>query len=225
LGSGGERVFETTVNALEQGASLTVLLLENPDFDPRVRTGIADDEFIRGDAPMTKAEVRAIVLSKLALSPDGVCADIGAGTGSVSVEMALAAYNGRVYAIEKEADACALIGRNMRKFQVGNVEILEQEATRALEDLSNAPPPVGLDAVFIGGSGGGANLEKIINIVCAKHPGARIVLTAVTLKTAHTALELLPNAECVQIGVSRLQKGMLRANNPIFVISGGGGKA
>ena len=71
--------------------------------------GISDGEFLRGKAPMTKEEVRTVSLSKLRLSEDSVCYDVGAGTGSVSVEMALRAWMGQVYAIEKKEDALALL--------------------------------------------------------------------------------------------------------------------
>ena len=85
--------------------SLTVLIIENPDFDSRVKTGISDDEFIRAKVPMTKSEVRAVCMSKLDLSPCDIAYDIGCGTGSVSIEMAFAAYEGRVYAFDKNEEA------------------------------------------------------------------------------------------------------------------------
>jgi precorrin-6Y C5,15-methyltransferase (decarboxylating) len=217
LGSESERVFETTAGKIGEETTKenrTVLVFENPDFNGQVRPGIADGDFFRGETPMTKAEIRAIVMGKLGVSPDSVCADIGAGTGSVTVEMAFAAYKGKVYAIEKEQSACRLIEQNTRKFQVGNVEVLESEATEAIRILPK------LDAAFIGGSGG--KLSGIIGLLLKNNPEVRIVLTAITLKTVTAALGLLPNAECVQVGVSRLQKGMLVANNPIFVVNGGG---
>jgi precorrin-6Y C5,15-methyltransferase (decarboxylating) len=213
LGLERERIFETTVRALRQNASLTVLLVENPNFDDRARSGISDEEFIRGDVPMTKAEVRAIVMSKLSLSPGDVCADIGAGTGGVTVEMALAAYDGRVYAIDKERTACALIEQNLRKFRVGNAETINGEATRVLDGLP------AFDAAFLGGCGG--KTKEITERLLAKNPKTRIVATAIKLDTLRAALAALPNAECVQIGTARLKNGMLIANNPTFVVHGG----
>ena len=82
--------------------------------------GISDGEFLRGKAPMTKEEVRTVSLSKLRLSEDSVCYDVGAGTGSVSVEMALRAWMGQVYAIEKKKkDALALLKENKKKIRGG----------------------------------------------------------------------------------------------------------
>lgn len=96
-------------------APLSVLLVENFDLPQFRSQGWPDEAFLRGDVPMTKQEVRAAALAKLAVTPTDTLWDVGAGTGSVSVELALAAPKGRVYAVECEPDACALIrktGRN-----------------------------------------------------------------------------------------------------------------
>lgn len=98
---------------------------------------------------MTKQEVRAAALAKLAVSPADTVWDVGAGTGSVSVELALAAPKGRVYAVECEPDACALIRKNREKFRAYNLTLIEGKAPEALDGL---PAP---DAVFIGGTKGG----------------------------------------------------------------------
>jgi precorrin-6Y C5,15-methyltransferase (decarboxylating) len=168
---------------------------------------------------MTKSEIRAVVMSKLALPPDSICADIGAGTGSVSVEMALAAYNGKVFAVEREQAAAELIRQNCRKFQVGNVAVIEGEAPAMLETL----PP--LDAAFIGGSGG--HLADIMKAVWVKNQKAKIVITSITMKTLNTAVTLWKEngaePDIVLQSVSRIKSGMFIANNPIFIISGGGG--
>ena len=97
---------------------------------------------------MTKQEVRAAALAKLAVRPADTLWDVGAGTGSVSVELALAAPQGHVYAVECEPDACALIRRNREKFAAWNLSLIEGRAPAALEAL---PAP---DAVFIGGTKG-----------------------------------------------------------------------
>ena len=86
--------------------------------------GLADETFIRGKAPMTKAEIRMVSLGKLKLKKDSVCYDVGAGTGSVSVEMALRAYEGRVYAVEKKEDALGLLQENRQKFALDHMEIV-----------------------------------------------------------------------------------------------------
>ncbi|MGN0107059.1 MAG: precorrin-6y C5,15-methyltransferase (decarboxylating) subunit CbiE, partial [Hominilimicola sp.] len=82
-------------------APLSVMVIVNKNYDDRVRIGIRDDEFITGKAPMTKSSVRAVSMSKLEIAPNDICYDIGAGTGSVSVEMALLCPQGKVYAVEK----------------------------------------------------------------------------------------------------------------------------
>ena len=84
---------------------------------------------------MTKSEIRAVSLSKLGISPEMTCADIGAGTGSCTVEMALSAWKGRVYAIETDPEGVELIKANCRKFHIGNVEIIEGLAPAAMEDM------------------------------------------------------------------------------------------
>lgn len=114
---------------------------------------------------MTKQEVRAAVLAKLAVRPNDTLWDVGAGTGSVSVEMALAAPEGRVYAAECDADACELICQNRAKFAVQNLHLTQGLAPEALADW---PAP---DAVFIGGSKG--NLRAIVDAALAANPAAR----------------------------------------------------
>ncbi|MDR2529984.1 MAG: precorrin-6Y C5,15-methyltransferase (decarboxylating) subunit CbiT [Oscillospiraceae bacterium] len=221
LGGTRERVFSTTVEKLAtiEPDSLTVLLIENPGAYAGVRTGIPDDEFTRGDVPATKSEVRAVALSRLGIAPDSICCDVGAGTGCVTVEMALAAFNGTVYAVERNAPAIQLIRANCRKFQVGNVELVHGDAATVLAGL----PP--FDAVFIGGSGG--RMDAIFDAVLAKNSRTRIVCNAVTLRGATAALAAFErhrlHSELVQLNVARLSSraGMLLANNPIFIVSGG----
>ena len=139
--------------------------------------GIHDEEFIRGHVPMTKAEIRAMVMVKAGIRPDDVIADIGAGTGSLSIEAALHAPQGKVYAIERNPQGIELIGKNAEKFGCSNIEIIQGTAPEALEEL----PPC--DVVLIGGSGG--NLHGILD-VCGRllKKGGRLVMTAVTIETA-----------------------------------------
>lgn len=204
--------------------SLTVLLVENPAPDSRCPTGLPDEAFLRGQVPMTKAEVRAVILSKLALRPEAVCADIGAGTGSVTVEMALSAWRGRVYAVERGQEGVDLIRENCRRFHVGNVTTLHGTAPAALEDL----PP--LDAAFLGGTGG--QLGAILDAVLAKNPAARVVVSAIALETVQQAMEAFAahglEPEIVQVAVARTRPAgglhLLMAQNPIFLLCGGGSR-
>ncbi len=108
--------------------SLSVLLAEAAPRLERRCPGLPDEAFLRGTAPMTKQEVRAAALSKLAVGPSDVLWDVGAGTGSVSVELALAAPEGQVFAVECEQDACALIRDNRQKFSAWNLQIVEGRA-------------------------------------------------------------------------------------------------
>ena len=201
-------------------APLSVLLVENFDF-PQFRTsGWPDDAFIRGEVPMTKQEVRAAALAKLAVTPTDTLWDVGAGTGSVSVELALAAPKGRVYAVECEPDACALIRKNREKFRAYNLTPIEGRAPDALAGL---PAP---DAVFIGGTKGG--MEGVLDAVLSKNAAARICISAIALETLSAAIAALTarglTAEVTQIAVSRTKPAgrlhLLMANNPIFLITG-----
>ncbi|MEG1524588.1 MAG: precorrin-6y C5,15-methyltransferase (decarboxylating) subunit CbiE [Clostridia bacterium] len=224
LGADSERVTQITAAALSEGcyAPLTVLIIENDMFDNSVRTGIADDVFLRGDVPMTKAEVRAVSLSKLALRETDVCYDIGCGTGSVTVELALSAHKGRVYAADTKEEAVALTQENCVRFHVGNVKVFHGSAPEILCDW---PAP---NAAFIGGSGG--NLPEIVRILIRKNPCVRIVVNAIALESATAAISTLSNAgfdpELTQISVARTKKTgglhLMMAQNPIFIISGGG---
>lgn len=225
LDSGEEHITKTAVleAASLHTAALTVLWIENECADARVRIGIPDEEFLRGDVPMTKSEVRAAVSSKLALRPGAVCYDIGAGTGSVTVEMALSAYEGKVYAIDRSEAALALVRENSRRFHIGNITCVHGEAPGALADL---PAP---DAAFIGGSGG--NAEGIIQALLGKNPRVRMAATAAAIESIAAFLRAfeqcgVAGVEIAQLNVARARAAgslhMLQANNPVFIISGGG---
>ena len=169
---------------------------------------------------MTKQEVRAAALAKLAVRPEDVLWDVGAGTGSVSVEMALAAWKGKVFAVECSGEACGLIRANREKFRAWNLQIVEGRAPEALEAL---PPP---DAVFIGGTKG--EMEEILSSVLEKNAKARICISAIAVETLSAALASLEKrgieAQVTQIAVSRSRPAgklhLLTANNPIFLITG-----
>lgn len=200
-------------------APLSVLLAEAAPAAPKRTPGWPDDAFVRGDKiPMTKQEVRAAVLAKLAVTPEEICWDIGAGTGSVSVELAL---QGRaVWAIECKPAACALIKENARRFHVYNLHLVQGTAPEALAQL---PRP---DAVFVGGSGG--QLPQILRGIHTANPSARICVSAIALETLSAACEGLRELdyqiEVTQISVSRGKAAgelhLLFAQNPVFLITG-----
>ena len=224
LGSEEESIQETIISDLsgKEFSSLTVLIIENPDFDSRIRTGIPDEEFIRGKVPMTKSEVRSVCLSKLSLSPNDIAYDIGCGTGSVTIEMAFSAYDGKVYAFDKNEEAIGLLEKNCEKFHLDNVEAICGLAPECLEGL---PVP---DVAFIGGSSG--NMDEIVSYLYGINSNMRFVITAVTLENAMAGLNSLKNVgisgDIVQVAVSKgkaiADLHMLIAQNPIFIISGSG---
>ena len=224
----GERITRGTAEEIARSGMdfdpLSLLYIENDLAARRMRLGIPDGEFIRGDPPMTKSEVRAVSLSSLALPADAVVYDVGAGTGSVSVECALAAPDGIVYAVEKDADAAELIRQNRVRFRAENIEVVEGCAPDALRDL---PAPT---HAFIGGSSG--NLAEIIALLLEKNPDVRIVLNAVTIETQTEAAEAAKKFgfavyETVSVGVARAKKmgryHMMTAQNPVTVVTLAGG--
>ncbi len=182
--------------------------------------GISDELFVRGNVPMTKEEVRVITLAKARLAPNHVVWDIGAGTGSLSVEAALQATGGFVYAVERSPAGIHLIQSNMKAFGLDNLKIIEGVAPEALDELPNP------DRVFVGGSGG--HLTGILESVYQRLlPGGRIIVNTITLETASHALELLQqfygDVDAVQISVARVVKAgashLLKGMNPVTVLS------
>ena len=222
LGRAEEKILFGTAQefAQKQFASLSVLLVEHLPQPPRRVPGFPDEAFHRGEVPMTKQEVRAAALAKLAVQPGDTLWDVGAGTGSVSVELALAAPRGHVYAVECDPEACGLIRQNRETFHACNLTLVEGRAPAALADL---PAP---DAVFIGGTKGG--MEAVVDTVLARNPNARICISAIALETLSAAVAALTAhglaAEVTQIAVSRTRPAgrlhLLMANNPIFLITG-----
>lgn len=222
LGTPEEKIFCGSVKELAAGRfnSLSVLLVEAAEVLPRRAPGLPDEAFERGDVPMTKQEVRAAVLAKLAVRPEDILWDVGAGTGSVSVELALAAPRGRVYAVECRPEGCALIKANREKFRTRNLVLVEGLAPDALSDL---PAP---DAVFIGGSKG--SLAAIVDAALDKNPDARICVSAIALETLSAAVAALTakgrTVQVSQIAVSRARAvgglHLMMAQNPIYLITG-----
>lgn len=220
-----EKVVTGTAESLSEKEfdPLAVMLVENEKTIQRsvITHGIQDEQFLRGQVPMTKSEIRSISLSKLQLRPDDLVYDIGAGTGSVSVEMALQAYEGSVYAVEVNEEALALIRKNADQFGVWNLKVVAGKAPDALEPL---PAP---DRVFIGGSKG--NLAGILELLVNKNPRVRIVVNAITLETMAEAVNQFKklgfeDIDIVQIfaahGRAAGNYHMMQGQNPVFIISG-----
>lgn len=184
--------------------------------------GIADDEFIRGKVPMTKQEIRILTLAKAQIAPDAVVYDIGAGTGSLSIEAARQAPEGKVYAIERKDEALALLRQNIEHFGVKNVMPIQAEAPQGLETLPEA------DVVLIGGSGG--QLIAILEALTPKlKKGGRIVVNAIALQTVMRVVSYMRqfpdrySYEAIQVQINRWQQvgsyDMAKAGNPIFIVT------
>lgn len=217
-----EKIFCRTAGELTgyDGTALSVVCAVNERAEALPAThGLPDAAFLRGKAPMTKEEVRAVSLAKLRLTEDAVCYDVGAGTGSVSVEMALRAGQGRVYAIEKKPETVELLKENRKKFAADHLRIVEGTAPEALEGLE---PPT---HVFIGGSSG--NLAEILRLLLKKNPAVRTVINCITLETLSEALaaarELELSCDVVQVAVSRAKTvsryHMMMGENPIYIVT------
>lgn len=193
-----------------------------------VTPGLPDDVFLRNTGekrtPMTKREIRVLSLAGLELTERAVVYDVGAGTGSVSIEAARLCTDGRVYAIERERSAAELLEKNRLRFQAENMTVVEGEAPEALEGL---PAPT---HVFVGGSGG--RLQDIIEAVRGKNPRARFVVNAVTLETM-AELQRLPETfpeygtmELLQVNVAAAKRlggyRLLKGENPVMIAVFGG---
>jgi precorrin-6Y C5,15-methyltransferase (decarboxylating) len=216
-----ERIIKGTARELssQEFDDLTVLLIENPHYVEH-DLPLKDSDFIRENVPMTKEEVRWITVAKLAVLPDDVVYDIGAGTGSVAIELARKAYRGLAFAIEKEEIAVELIKRNRKNLGAYNLVAIADEAPAGLESL---PTP---NKAFIGGSSG--NLREIVELLVAKNPNVRIAVNAVTLETLTQSLNVLSDigfkTDVVCINAARAKKvggyNMMMANNPVYIITG-----
>ncbi len=204
--------------------TLSLILIENGKPFAKTAFTLKDSSFIRGKVPMTKEEVRSVSIAKLCVDKNSVVYDIGAGTGSVSVELALKCFEGKVYAVEKSKKAIELIEKNKLKFHAENLVITEGEAPEALDSL---PTPT---HAFIGGSGG--RLKAIIEAVRSKNIHTRFVINAITLDTLAEVKNIISSydeykdADIIQLGVSRAEKAgnyhIMKGENPVYIISFGG---
>ena len=219
FGSDSEAIYSGRPSEIKdkEFGQLCVALIKNKDARDIV-FGIPDTEFIRGDAPMTKSEIRMLSVAKLRIKEDSVIYDVGAGTGSVSIELAQSAINGKVYAIEMKEPAADLIEENKLKFRTPNVEVIRGTAPEMMFDL-----PVPTHA-FIGGSSG--NLKDIVKCLIDKNPDVRMVINAVTLETAGEIVSVikelnLVEEEIISVSVDRTRKvgryHLMDAQNPVYI--------
>lgn len=221
LSMDGERILSGSALELSEEVfdDLTVMVVHNKNYVNKYAT-LKDDDFVRGESPMTKEAVRNLSVAALELSPSDVVYDIGAGTGSVTCAMALKANESTVYAMEKEPSAVALLKENMRKLGVLNIEIIQGIAPDGLDQF----PPA--DKVFIGGSTG--NLKDIVDVVLKRNPNAVFVVTAVTLETIAQTTELFTELDfdveitCANISTAHKlgRYNLMKAENPVYIFKG-----
>ena len=221
LGTAEENLFcgSAAEAAQRQFAPLSVLLAEAAPGAPTRSPGWPDGFFLRVEGvPMTKQEIRAAALAKLGVGPEDTCWDIGTGTGSVGIELAMLCR--RVYGVERSKAALAAAEENRRRHGAWKLRLVEGEAPEVLADL---PAP---DAVFVGGSGG--RMEEILHAVHDANPQARICVSAVTLESLHNSITTLRTlgyrTEVTQLSVSRGREvgenTMMLALNSVYLIAG-----
>ena len=228
LGYPEEKITSGSPKELENGSydGLCVALIENPGYFGGVRACVEDNEFLRGKAPMTKSELRSLSVAKLQLTKNAVIYDVGAGTGSVSVEMALQAVDGCVYAVERKEEACNLIEKNKRNFGTPNVEVVHGLAPEAMKDL---PMPT---HAFIGGSAG--NLKEIMECLLEKNPQIRMVINTVTLETIGEVMDCVKTLpvteeEIMSVSIAKAKElgryHLMTGQNPVYIVTCRGGRA
>ncbi|MBD2562506.1 precorrin-6Y C5,15-methyltransferase subunit CbiT [Nostoc sp. UIC 10607] len=190
---------------------------------PYITPGIPDElfEHLPG-IPLSQREVRLLLIAQLRLKSDSVLWDIGAGTGTIPVEVGLLCPNGKIIAIERDEEVANLIKRNCDRFEVKNVEVIEGSAPECLHDLKVTPHRVCIE--------GGRPIQEILQ--AAWHylpPSGRVVATAANLESLYAisqsfSLLRARNIEVVQSAVNRLEtRGFSQtftAVDPIFILSG-----
>ena len=187
----------------------------------RPTTGnLPDALFERGAVPLTKEEIRAVALSKLRLTADAICYDIGAGTGGMTMDMARYVPNGTIIAFERNAEACELIRSNAARLSARQVTVVQGSAPEILEGYEMPTH------AFIGGSGG--RLHEIVELLLEKNPCMRIVIDAVTLETvseANALLKTLPvkDVDIVSVAVAKAKRAgayhLMESMNPVYIFS------
>lgn len=216
-----ETVTSGTPEAFLQAETtgLHIMLIENPQAKHIIVPGMSDESFVRGKVPMTKEEIRILSVAKLQLTEDSIVYDVGAGTGSVSMECARLCTSGTVYAIERNPEGIALIRENSKKLRLSNVKAIEGLAPEALMDL---PAPT---HAFIGGSAG--NMGEILDVLRAKNPSVRIVINTIALESISEVMQLLKergyDADIVQISAAKSRVlgryHMMTGLNPVYIIT------
>lgn len=190
---------------------------------PYATPGIPDHLFEQlPGIPISKREVRLLIVGALRLQRQAVLWDIGAGTGTIAVEAALLCPQGQVVAVERDGDVVNVIRQNCDRFGLTNVTVVEGVAPDCLGPLQPRP-----DCIIIEG---GRPLRELLHAAwdCLTL-GGRLVVTTGTLDTLYTLSETFAalqvrNVEIVQPAINRLEtrgnRQVFRAIDPLFILSG-----
>jgi cobalt-precorrin-6B (C15)-methyltransferase len=190
---------------------------------PYITPGIPDElfEHLPG-IPFSQREVRLLLISQLRLQPDSVLWDIGAGTGTIPVEIGLLCPHGQIIAVERDEEVATLIRRNCDRFAVKNVEIVEGSAPECLHEIKIAPHRICIE--------GGRPIQAILQTAWSYlPPSGRVVATAANLESLYAISQTFSqlrarNIEVVQSAVNRLEKSGFSqtfiAADPMFILSG-----
>ncbi len=190
---------------------------------PYITPGIPDELFDRlPGIPLSKREIRLLLIAQLRLLPDSVLWDIGAGTGTIPVEAGLLCPGGRIIAVERDEEVANLIRRNCDRFEVNNVEVIQGSAPECLHEITVAPHRVCIE--------GGRPMQDILQAVWRYLlPSGRVIATAANLEGLYAISQSFAqlqarNIEVVQSAINRLEtRGFSQtftAVNPIFILSG-----
>ena len=227
LGTDSEKISWHTLTdaASSQFSEPNLVVLKRIFFETgqtsSLYTGMPDECYFHQNGLITKAEVRAVTLSKLRLSSGHILWDLGAGSGSVSIEASLFITKGNIFAVERNPDRIEQIKKNKKKFGVTNLKVIDATLP---DGLDNLPEP---DRIFIGG--GGKNLEKIIRSAARYlKPGGIMVINAVLIQNIESAINTIAylkfKPDIVQVQINRGQDmpwgKRLEAQNPVWIISG-----
>ena len=225
LGYPDEKIFQGTPEEISSASfsDPNVVIIQNTGVrsqKPEFTFGLREENIEHERGLITKDEVRAVTIHKLQLPSAGVLWDIGAGSGSVSLEASRFCPGLRIFAIEKEADRIETIHKNILRYRARNVAVVHGSAP---DTLAGLPAP---DRVFIGGSGG--NIGDIITLVQERMSTGIMVINAVTLDTLSDSLASMEkngfSVEVSEVAISRAKivggKRLMNALNPVFIVTG-----
>ncbi|MFI3171012.1 MAG: precorrin-6y C5,15-methyltransferase (decarboxylating) subunit CbiE [Eubacteriales bacterium] len=215
-----EKVITGSIKELLQYkdfSDLTVMFVHHINHKPKCQH-YRDEAFIRSNVPMSKREIRSLAVDYLTIKKDDIVYDIGAGTGSVTVELASFAHEGMVYALEKNPEAYETIQQNVKRFGSYNVCPL---LCNAMDKMGELPIP---DKVFIGGSSG--DIPQMLEVLFHRNPKVELLITAITLETLNVSMQALKErnldyeVSCINSSCSKKLGSyhLMMANNPVYLI-------